>query len=213
MSNNNSKQPYVNCALALAYGKKISPQNNISNYPNFRFAAISMLCKRELLKADAVIPIPHAGVFLANCWAEYRTEQLWLAFGYKKYESSMFKIPNENDVAIRYSQAEEKTGKIIDSGNGIIPKSVFLIDEGIISGITMKTAISALKKNGVEKIFVRTILPPFVNKCPYSIVHYTPTLKSNQDVAEVLGIDGYSSLSIEDLLSIDKTTNFCSACI
>lgn len=195
------------CSVALAFGKKISTLY-MQNHPYFRFTGISLLCQRESLRADAVVPIPHAGIFLANCWSEHRAEPEWQAFGCKKYNSSMFDVSNNLDI--RYSHAREKLGKV---ANDSMYKNVFLIDEAIISGVSMKTAILTLKDYGVEQIFVRTLLPPFVKKCPYSIVNYTPIFNCNQDIAEYFGVDDYSSLTVEELLSINKSTPLCVECI
>ena len=77
----------------------------------------------------------------------------------------------------------------------------------------MKIAINTLKKYGVKKIFVRTLLPPYVNTCPYSIVRYNPVFNYNQDIAEHFGVDGYSCLTVEEILSIIKSTPLCVECM
>jgi len=204
----------TNCLQALAYGKKIIDANDIQKSPHFRLDAVSLLCKRETLSADAVVPVPHAGVFLAACWDEQRADEvLWPALGLKKFGTSMYNVPNDENK--RVCHARLKTYKKIE---GYVPKKVFLIDEGILSGISMITAIETLRNNGVKEIYARTILPPFVNSCPYSCVKYIPTVNNVDNIAKFLGADDYAYLSVEDLMDIGKGThgkdaNLCHECL
>jgi len=205
------------CSISLAYGKKIKSINDLAehsdiDYKNasyqFRCDAISLLCEREETDATAIVPIPHAGVFLANCWAELRNEKLWLAFGYKSHGTSIFYTAD--DQISREKHCEVKVGTLIDLNKDY--KKIILIDEDILSGVTMKMAIQTLRSHGVKEIHARTILPPYINKCPYSRINYKPTLTTNTDIAKEIGADDFSCLSMEDLNSLDKNQSICFEC-
>jgi len=205
------------CSVSLAYGKEINTRNALISYPQieyksdssrFRYNAVSFLCKRKDITAAAVVPIPYSGVFLASCWTELRSEKFWPAFGYNEYDTSIFYTTD--DYSSRRSHCETKVGVLTDLKK--IYKDVILIDEAILSGVTMETAIQSLRKNGVERIHAVTILPPFINKCPYSVISYTPTLDLNTDIAKVIGADSFSCLSLSELASLYLSQPICFEC-
>jgi glutamine phosphoribosylpyrophosphate amidotransferase len=213
-----TKKNCNNCILALSTGKKINENNNIDSSLEFRLALIKELIKCEVINAEAVVPIPHAGVYLAACWSELRKEDLWMAFGYNKYSQSMFDI--SDDLNKRNVLAEEKIGTIIDKK---LFKNIIIIDEAIISGVTMTVAIKSLRTYGVEKIHVRTLLPPIVRKCPFSVFKYTPgsffdkawitNPGDNKEISNELGADDYSCLDMEALYKLVDDTDICTACL
>lgn len=200
----NNQNPTCICSISLSYGKQILPlKSTVDLMKNgfslismrFRYEAVSLLCSREKVKLDAIVPVPHAGVFLANCWVEQRNEKLWLAFGSNKYDSS--------DACFARGEVIEKKEY----------NTIILIDEALISGVTIQTAIKSLKSHGVKKIYVRTLLPPYMNKCPYSVIAHSPKLDVNSDVAEFLGADGFSCLSKKDILSLNICPYICVDCL
>lgn len=123
-----------NCGLAFGYGKKIVSDNLILRHTVFRKQLVELLAEGETVTANAVVPIPHAGVLLARTWKECRPEKLWLAFGATRYSNCMFREDNQQD---RMLHAYEKVGVIKQKRKY---QSVILIDEVIMSGTTMKTA-------------------------------------------------------------------------
>jgi|GEM_PF-3917248 len=205
------------CALALSYGEQISVPKELANSQQQEFDLISsqyirdtiaLLCERETIEAEAIVPVPRAGVALAEQWIEHRTEKLWTAFGCRKFDSSIFYATD--DPASRLEHSQMKVGELLEVKDY---KNIILIDEAILSGVTMKTAIKSLRNHGVKKIHVRTILPPFVNQCPHVIVNYKPTLTMNDDIAKILGADGFSSLTKNELITLRKNQFICTECV
>jgi amidophosphoribosyltransferase len=114
---------------------------------------------RNLAKLDSgmitndtiVIPVPDSGRSAAMGYA--RESKL-------PYEEGLIK--NRYVWQLKVSDLKEKlnTIKAVVKNHNII-----LIDDSIISGITMKKIISMLKESGTKSIHVRVSAPPIINNC------------------------------------------------
>ncbi|KGP76382.1 hypothetical protein JT05_05090 [Desulfosporosinus sp. Tol-M] len=206
----------LNCSVALAYGKKIVPGNNIDNHLIIRKSLVKILANRENTQCNAVVPIPNAGIYLGKCWAELTGLYLWNSFSRHNLNTSMFLL---SDQLKRERAAEYKLGKIFTK-KGF--SSVILIDEAITSGISMYRAIKTLREIGVRNIHARTVLPPILPQlCYENVIKYKAGNGLEKDwinrpndyelIAWCIGANDFSTLDVEDVKTVCGTV--CVTCI
>lgn len=192
------------CVLALAYGKQIKALNNIDGHLQFRKTLITTLAHREIGTYEAIVPIPHAAIYLGECWKAIRKEKLWLAFGSESYKKSMFSISDQRE---REMLAQKKVGSIRKKSS--VKSSVIIIDEAVLSGTTMYHAIITLRKYGIKNVHVRTLMPPVFRRCPYGVIDYQPgsgynrhwinTPKDYEKITRSLGANDFCTLTPDDI--------------
>jgi len=96
-------------------------------------------------------------------------------------------------------------------------KKIFLLDDSIVRGNTMKQIIKILKDYGVIEIHLRIISPPIVGSCYFGIdIPSTNELiahkKTVEEVCIELGADTLKYLTVEDMNNIVDMSHFCTAC-
>jgi amidophosphoribosyltransferase len=206
-----------NCSLALAFGKKIVDANSIADHSRVRRALVHALARKEQCTANAVVPVPRAGVFLAKCWARVRGEPVWLAFGSDQKPASMFRVSN-----LREDRLQHAAGKVGSIADPRIVSSVFVVDEALLSGATLSTAISTLRHHGVKVVHARTLLPPVVETCAFGVTTFVPagnldrvwiqSADPKNAIAVALGADTYDCLSLAQVVAEVYPRRCCVAC-
>lgn len=204
-----------NCLVAIAYGRKIVPENDISESRSVQRLMVAALIGQEQKEVRAIVPIPNAGVYLAECWSDLAESQpLWAAFGSHPVANSLFRIRSS---ALRRLKAASKVARVHLER---FQTSVAVIDEAVLTGDSMKLAAIALRGRGVADIHGRTILPPIRRNCRYGVLK-VPSQQSfiasqtrgQCDTAKLLGLDSFSSLSVTTARSCASRRSLCSECM
>jgi dTDP-4-dehydrorhamnose reductase len=130
------------------------------NIALFRMEAGRLLARESGSDADMVVPIPETGIFYAIGFSE--ASGLPLRFGLVREQyakKTLFEPWYE-----KRAQAVRK--KLMVISHVVSGKRIALIDEAILSGITLKTAVDKLKEYGAKEIHVRVAAPPIFHRCP-----------------------------------------------
>jgi len=85
-------------------------------------------------------------------------------------------------------------------------KTIYLVDDSIVRGNTLRTVIKQLRDHGVRQIHIRITSPPVRSPCYYGIdiptyEELVADKKSVQEICRSLGGDSINYLSIDDLMS------------
>jgi dTDP-4-dehydrorhamnose reductase len=148
------------CTFKLFYSGHPAESALGMNIALFRTEAGKLMARESKVEADIVIPIPETGIFYAIGFAE--GSGLPLSFGIVK-ERFAKKTLFEPRYEKRAQEVQKKLTVIPQIVSG---KRIVLIDEAILSGITLKTAVDKLKESGTEEIHVRIASPPILHLCP-----------------------------------------------
>jgi len=85
-------------------------------------------------------------------------------------------------------------------------KTIYLVDDSIVRGNTLRTVIKQLRDHGVRQIHIRITSPPVRSPCYYGIdiptyEELVADKKSVQEICRSLGGNSINYLSIDDLMS------------
>jgi hypoxanthine phosphoribosyltransferase len=133
----------------------------------FRVNLGKALAREEFLNHShlhMVVPIPESGIYSAQGYADEMGIPLYHAI-IRDYETK--KTLYEPQVDKRIQQIRKKLIVIQDL---IIGKKIVLVDEAILSGLTLDNVVKKLKKSGVKEIHVRIPSPIMFNNCKYNVL-------------------------------------------
>lgn len=204
--------PVKSCALALAYGRRIVSGNPYDRKHTFRNALVTTLAESEPSGASAVVPIPSAGKALAEVWAATLGVEVWHAFASHADDWCMFHLRSQDR---RIQHASRKVGQVSFMRSH---KAIYLIDETIVTGTSMRLAISSLRNSGVKHIFARTILPPLRSSCPYGVLASEELdfighcVTDYKDIARDIGADDFRTLEVAFFQNCLTSQNLCTFC-
>lgn len=164
--------------------------------------------KEKCIVADYVVCIPNTSIpnaigFSDITKVEFKKE--WIIKDNKCDRS--FILPNNLE------RIELLNKKFIFS-NDLIGKKLYIIDDSIVRGNTMKEIIKKLRQIGVKEIHLRIASPIVQSPCNYGID--IPTKSEliggrNTNICEELGADSLIYLEISELVSVIGT-NSCTSC-
>jgi dTDP-4-dehydrorhamnose reductase len=133
----------------------------------FRVNLGKALAKEEIFNNshfDMVVPIPESGIYSAQGYADKMGIPLYHAI-IRDYETK--KTLYEPQIDERIKQIRKKLIIIEDLVKG---KKIVLIDEAVISGLTIGYVVKKLKEAGVNEIHVRIPSPIMFNKCKCNVL-------------------------------------------
>ena len=94
--------------------------------------------------------------------------------------------------------------------------NVYIIDDSIVRGNTLKTIVKQLKDIGVRQIHLRITSPPVISECYYGIDIPTKEelIAHNRKIPEIRNDFGVESLKYIDIKSMKKIfdDNICTSC-
>lgn len=105
----------------------------------------------------------------------------------------------------------------INDTSKLYNKKIFLLDDSIVRGNTMKQIIKILRECNVSEIHLRILSPPIVGSCHFGIdipscselIAYEKTI---EEICTELGADSLKYLKLEDINNIVLTKYYCTAC-
>jgi amidophosphoribosyltransferase len=148
--------------------------------------------------ADFVVPVPETAILFAQGYS--------LESGIPLLHALLKKRPKLKTLFI---DDREKT---IDDIFFSIPemikgKRVVIIDEMVISGLSLKAVLEKVKEAGPNKIHVRIVAPPMMRPCPYYCDRKWDDLITG-NYCEFFGVDSFCYLPIEEL-GWDQKCSYC----
>jgi amidophosphoribosyltransferase len=147
------------CTFKLFYSAR--PETSVlgQSVSQFRIKAGQLLASEHPVDADIVVPIPESGLFPATGYAQ--TINKPLMFGVVRDYFTKRTLFTDS-LKSRVSMIENKLIPIPDIITG---KKIVLIDEAILSGITLKVVSHKLREFGATEIHIRIPSPKIVHKC------------------------------------------------
>lgn len=161
---------------------------------------------------DCVIPFPDSGIYAA----------LGVAQGAGvPYEHALIRNHYVGRTFIQPSQSMRQFSvrvKINPVHSMIENKRLFVVDDSIVRGTTVRTRVAKLRDMGAKEVHFRVSCPPIKHPCFYGIdfpsakelvaVQHAP-----ESLAALLGLDSLHYLSLEGLKrSVSCPDHYCTAC-
>lgn len=173
-----------------------------------------ILAKESPVDADVVIGVPESGLDAAVGYSIESKIPYEFGFIKNKYLGRGF-IKNADDE--NAFTAEIKLNVIKES---VENKRVILIDDTILSGVTLSRIIKQLKNAGAKEVHIRISSPAYKHPCYFgSNIDSGDNLiankfKSEKEIADFIGADSLAYLSIDGAKSItdSKELKFCDGC-
>lgn len=207
----NNKTAY--CSFEYVYLAR--PDSYLNSIPVSRVREMigKILAQENPVKADVVIGVPDTAIPFAMAYSEHSGIPIKLGFA---------RTGRHVRSAIRPSQFERIVGvqlKLNPIRASIDGKEVVLIDDSIVRGNTLRNTVYNLKRKGAKKVHVRVGSPPLIAQCPFGTEvpqedELIGRALSNNEIAEIIGADTFSYLSIDGLIeSIGLSKNsLCLGC-
>ncbi|WP_153552727.1 sugar nucleotide-binding protein [Halomicrobium sp. LC1Hm] len=116
------------------------------------------------IEADMVVPVPESGIYPAMGYADEMGIPLYHGI-IRDYETE--KTLYEPNIEDRTRMLREKLVAVEDI---LEDERVVIIDEAVISGLTLSTVIDKCQTAGVSEIHVRIPSPPMRTQCSYGVL-------------------------------------------
>ena len=176
-----------------------------------RIKAGEILAESYPVDADIVIGVPDSGLDAALGFSAASGIPYGIGLIKNKYIGRTFISPGQDN---RVDQVNIKLSPIKKVLNG---KRVVLIDDSIVRGTTSKRIVTLLREAGATQIHMRISAPPFLHPCYYgtdidSEEHLIASHHTNDEIAEMIGVDSLGYLPLETLGKLIGSSGYCSAC-
>ncbi len=169
------------------------------------------LAKEAPIDADVVIPVPDSGITATIGYAEESGIPFEMGLIRNHYVGRTFIEPSQS---IRDFGVKVKLNPVKSIIKG---KRVIVVDDSIVRGTTSKKIVHMLRDAGAKEVHVRVSSPPTKNPCYYGID--TPSrneLISNthtiEETRKFIGADSLAFLSLEGMISVLVSEDYCTAC-
>ena len=204
--------PHRHCIFELIYFSR--PDSRLFGESVFevRRRIGELLAEGDETMGDIVIPIPDSANYMALGYAAARHLPFALGLVRNHYVGRTFIVPEQQmrDESVRL-KFNPLPGFIKD-------KRIFVVDDSIVRGTTIRKLIRMLRENGAREVHLRIGSPPIRYSCYYGID--TPerdklvaAYRSEAEVAALLGADSLRYLPLEALKkSVALPNDFCYAC-
>jgi len=155
---------------------------------------------------DVVIPIPDTSRVAAQALAEKLGLRLREGLMKNRYIGRTFIMPGQ---AVRKKSVRQKLNTIEPEFQG---RNVLLVDDSIVRGTTSRQIVQMAREAGAAKVYLASAAPPVCYPNVYGID--MPSAKeliahgrTNQEIAEQIGVDWLIYQDLDDLLSASKDGN------
>lgn len=207
-------QRQYSCIFELVYFARPDSMVFERNVYDSRYQMGRELAREAPVEADVVVPVPDSGLVAALGYSAESGIPIGFGLIRNHYVGRTFIEPKKS---IRHFGVKVKLNPVRSILQG---KKVILIDDSIVRGNTSQKIVKMVRFAGAQEVHFRISCPPTVSPCYYGID--TPTEeeliashKSVSEIAEFIGVNSLSYLSMEGLL---KATNdpggriFCTSC-
>jgi len=165
--------------------------------------------KRPL--AGLVIPVPDSGRAAAKGFSSCLGIRMEEGLIKNRYLGRTFILP---DDSLRKVSVRLKLSPIEDVVKG---RKIYLVDDSLVRGNTMKEIVKMLFDAGAEEVHVRIASPPIRNPCYFGIDFPTHEeliayRKSLEEIRDAIGATSLYYLSIEGLKKALGKEEVCSGC-
>ena len=170
------------------------------------------LVREALADVDCVIPFPDSGIYASLGVAQEAGVPYEHALIRNHYVGRTFIQPSQS---MRQFSVRVKINPVHSMIEG---KRLFVVDDSIVRGTTVRTRVAKLRDMGAKEVHFRVSCPPIRYGCFYGIdfpstkelvaVQHAP-----EELAALLGLDSLHYLSLEGLKSsVSCPDHYCTAC-
>lgn len=158
-----------------------------------------ILAEEKVAESDVVIGIPETALPFALSYARKTSTPVKLGFT---------RTGRHIRSALKPTQFERLMGvqlKLNPIRAAVDNKDVVLIDDSVVRGNTLKNTVLNLRRKGAKRVHVRVGSPAIISHCPFGtevppIDELIGRALSQNEIAEIIGADSFSYLSIEGLI-------------
>lgn len=199
------------CSFEYVYFAR--PDSNLQGTEiyDLRVKSGKKLYEQSPVDADVVIGVPDSGVPSAIGYSEASGIPFEPILVKNRYMSRSFIVPSQK---LRERIVNLKLNPIRAKIKG---RRVVILDDSIVRGTTSKILIRILKEAGAKEIHFRSASPPVVSPCHLGID--MPDKKdliaanmTKKELTEYLGVDSLDFLSVDSLIEILGSKNYCFGC-
>jgi len=204
-------KPGAMCSFEYVYFARPDSTIDGKNVYDVRESAGRTLAKEHPVNADIIIGVPDSGTPAA--------------IGYSvgsgiPYRPGLIKNKYIGRIFIQPTQIQREIGVRIKLNpiDGLVKgKSVVLVDDSIVRGITMRKIIASLRHVGAKEVHLRISSPPIRNCCYFGvdtpdIKDFIATSRPVEEIRQELDADSLGFISIEGLLESLGGKNYCTGC-
>jgi len=203
----------INAICSFEYVYFARPDSTIDgmNVYDVRENAGKTLAAEHPVSADIVIGVPDSGTPAAIGYAigsgiPYRPGLIK-----NKYVGRIFIQPTveKREIGIRI--------KLNPIDSLVRGKSVVLVDDSIVRGITMRKIITSLRSVGAKEVHLRISSPPIRNRCYFGVdttdvKNFIATSRPVEEIRQELDADSLEFISMEGLLKTLGDNGNCTGC-
>ncbi len=170
------------------------------------------LIRESMADAECVIPFPDSGIYASLGVAQEAGVPYEHALIRNHYVGRTFIQPSQS---MRQFSVRVKINPVRSM---IENKSLYVVDDSIVRGTTIRTRVAKLRELGAKAVHFRVSSPPIKFPCFYGIDFPSPSdliakKYTPEQIAAMLGLDSLHYLSLEGLLkSVAHPERYCTAC-
>ncbi|MCQ2444673.1 MAG: amidophosphoribosyltransferase [Mailhella sp.] len=170
------------------------------------------MMRESMADAECVIPFPDSGIYSSLGAAQEAGVPYEHALIRNHYVGRTFIQPSQS---MRQFSVRVKINPVRSM---IENRSLYVVDDSIVRGTTIRTRVAKLRQLGAKAVHFRVSSPPIKYPCFYGIDFPSPkeliaTKYDPAQIAEMLGLDSLHYLSLEGLLaSVSHPEDYCTAC-
>ena len=170
------------------------------------------LMRESMADAECVIPFPDSGIYASLGAAQEAGVPYEHALIRNHYVGRTFIQPSQN---MRQFSVRVKINPVRSM---IENRSLYVVDDSIVRGTTIRTRVAKLRELGARAVHFRVSSPPVKHPCFYGIDFPSPadliaTKYTPEQISDMLGLDSLHYLSLKGLLaSVSEPDHYCTAC-
>jgi len=166
----------------------------------------------KIINPDVVVPVPDTSRTAAIAIAETLKLPYREALIKNRYVYRSFILGNQQ----KREQAVEQ--KLSPVKSEILGKNILLVDDSIVRGTTSKKIVALLKRYGASSVTLVSTCPPLRYPCFYGVdfpseEELIASHRTEEEIAQILGVDRVIYLNIADLKLSLQHENLCLACL
>lgn len=197
------------CSFELVYFSR--PDSNIFGRSVYmwRYFVGEKMAEMEDVEADIVVPVPDSGNIYALGFSSKLGKPLQFGLIRSHYAGRSFIQPTQEK---RVNTVRSKLFPVEEVLRG---RRIYLIDDSIVRGTTMREIVSIIREAGAREVHVRIGSPPVIGPCHYGI----DTPERRELIANQMGVEGIRKFLGADSLKYlpleifeENSRNFCISC-
>jgi len=199
------------CSFEYVYFARPDSTIDGMNVYDVRENAGKTLAAEHPVNADIVIGVPDSGTPAAIGYS--------LGSGIP-YRPGLIKNKYVGRIFIQPTVAQREIGvriKLNPIDSLVKGKSVVLVDDSIVRGITMRKIITSLRSVGAKEVHLRISSPPIRNRCYFGVdttdvKNFIATSRPVEEIRQELDADSLEFISLEGLLKTLGGDGICTGC-